>query len=74
MKGKEAAESIDEMGGYMDILNLHEPLEMKGIVDEERCKGENGEHCHFPLFLASKPTFCCFIPQKVQEGVLLPLI
>ncbi len=67
MKGKEAAESIDEMGGYMDILNLHEPLEMKGIVDEERCKEDNGEHRHFPLFPSSKPSQYITIPSKTMH-------
>ncbi len=58
MKGNdEATESVDEMGGYMDILNLNEPLEMKGIVDEEMHNEEIGERTaiHFYPFPTSKP-------------------
>ncbi len=53
------------MGEYNGCLNLHEPLEMQVIEDEERSKEENGERRIIPLlplFLTSKPV-CLFLPK-----------
>ncbi len=53
MKGK-AAQADDDMSGYKGYLNLHNPLEMQVIEDEERCEEETTGECQpllpFPLF------------------------